>query len=127
MMRLAQLSLLLLLTLTLTAADLEGRYAGDWTGGAAAGDLRFTLTRAGEEWKCEAVFTLGGQEVPTTTKRVKVDGAKFEVEYEFDLQGNKLKSTLTGQLDGQALSGKYSTVDSGGGAVDEGSWKVSRK
>ena len=86
-----------------------------------------TLSRAGEEWKCEAVFTLGGQEVATIMKRVKIDGDKVEVEYEFDLQGNKLKSTLTGKLDGQTLSGKYNTVDSGGGAVDEGSWKVARK
>jgi len=126
-MRLAQLTLLVLLSLTLSAAELEGRYTGDWTGGAAAGDLRLTLSRAGEEWKAEAVFTLGGQEVATIMKRVKVDGDKVEVEYEFDLQGNKLKSTLTGKLDGQTLSGKYNTVDSGGGAVDEGSWKVARK
>lgn len=126
-MRLACLSLLLLLSFTLSAADLEGRYSGDWSGGAAAGDMRLALSRAGDEWKCEASFTLGGQEVPTTMKRVKVDGDKVEIEYEFDLQGNKLKSTLTGKLDGQTLSGKYNTVDSGGGAVDEGSWKVARK
>jgi len=126
-MRLLSIALLTLLVAPLMAADLEGRYTGEWTGGAAAGDLRLTLSRAGEEWKCEAVFTLGGQEVPTTMKRVKVDGDKVEVEYEFDLQGNKLKSTLTGQLDGQTLSGKYHTVDNGGGAVDEGSWKVARK
>jgi len=126
-MRLACFSLLLLLSLALFAAGLEGSYAGDWTGGAAAGDLRMTLSRAGEDWKCEAVFTLGGQEVPTTTKRVKIDGDKIEVEYEFDLEGNKLTSTLTGQLDGKTLSGKYATKDSGGGAVDQGTWKLTRK
>lgn len=126
-MRLASFAILLLLSLTLSAADLEGRYTGDWTGGAAAGDLRLTLSRSGEDWKCEAVFTLGGQEVTTIMKRVKIDGDKVEVEYEFDLEGNKLKSTLTGQLDGQTLAGKYHTVDSQGGAVDEGSWKVARK
>ena len=126
-MRLASLSLLLLLALTLSAADLEGRYTGDWSGGAAAGDMRLTLSRSGDEWKCEAFFTLSGQEVPTIIKRVKIDGDKVEIEYEFDLQGNKLKSTLTGKLEGQTLSGNYHTVDSGGGAVDDGSWKVTRK
>jgi hypothetical protein len=126
-MRCTTFSLLLLFGLTLTAAGVEGSYSGDWSGGAAAGELRLTLTRSGEEWKCEAVFTLGGQEVPTTQRRVSVDGDKVEIEYDFDLQGNKLTSTLTGQLDGQTLSGKYQTKDSGGGAVDEGSWKVTRK
>lgn len=119
--------LLLLLACSLPASDLAGRYTGDWSGGGAAGDMRLTLSRSGEEWKCEVVFTLGGAEVPTKMKRVKIDGDKVEIEYEFDLQGTRLISTLTGQLEGQTLSGKYHTVDSEKTSVDDGGWKVTRK
>lgn len=119
--------LLMVLACSATAADLAGRYAGEWNGSAAAGDMKLTLTKSDKDWKCEVSFTLGGQEVPTTMKRVKIDGDKVEIEYDFDLQGNKLTSTLTGQLEGQTLSGKYHTVDSEKTSVDDGGWKVTRK
>ena len=119
--------LLLLAAGCAAAADLSGRYAGDWSGAAAAGDMRLTLSHSGADWKCEVVFTLGGQDVPTTMKRVKIEGDKVEIEYDFDLQGTRLTSTLTGQLEGQTLSGKYHTVDSEKTSVDDGGWKVTRQ
>ena len=80
------------------------------------------------KWKCEASFTLGGQEVKTTMKSIKVEESKIEIRYEFDLQGNLLQSTLTGQLEGRTLEGKYKTVTvADSSPVDEGVWKVTAK
>ena len=121
--------LLTLVPLALAAdKDLAGTYHGEWSGASgASGKIRIEFQKTPEgEWKCEVSFTLGAEEVKTKMKSVKVDGAKIEVRYEFDLQGNALQSTLTGELSGKTLEGKYHTVAvSGGAAVDEGTWKAS--
>src|SRR5437667_7061874 len=122
-----RLGILLLLLACFAVADdtgLAGTYTGDWTGGAASGDFKLKLEEADGKWSCEASFTLSGADVKTVTKSVKVDGNKVEVKYEFDLQGNKLMSTITGQLQGRTLEGKYETVTvPDGGPVDAGTWK----
>lgn len=123
------LSLILVLFAPAAEKDFAGTYAGDWSGGSGgSGQLRMALEQADGKWKCEASFTLGGQEVKTTLKSVKVEEAKIEIRYEFDVQGNLLQSTLTGQLEGRTLEGKYKTITvADGGPVDEGVWKVTAK
>ncbi len=107
--------------------DLAGTYNGEWSGASASGTLHIELEKNPEgEWKCVVSFTLGGEEVKTKMKSVKVDGSKMEARYEFDLGGTLLQSTLTGELTGKTLEGKYRTVTvSDGSPVDEGTWKAS--
>jgi hypothetical protein len=70
-------------------------------------------------------FTVSDQDVKTKITSLKVDGAKLEIVYEFDLQGTVLQSTINGELDGQTLKGKYQTkVVADGSAADEGEWKA---
>ena len=122
------LSSILVLFAPAAEKDFAGTYAGDWTGGSASGELRMTLEQTDSKWKCEASFTLGGQDVKTTMKSLKVEDAKIEIQYEFDLQGNRLQSTLTGQLEGRTLEGKYKTIAvADSSPVDEGVWKVTAK
>lgn len=120
------LALALAAMLCLLAADLAGTYKGSWSG-AASGDFRITLEPgANGEWKAEIVFTLGNDEVKTQIKSLKVDGSKLDVVYDFDLQGNALESTVTGQLNGKTLEGTYKTKSvADGSPVDEGTWKAS--
>ena len=125
------LSILLLLCLiAANAADLAGRFAGDWksSGGGNSGSFRMNLAHGGGAWKLEVTFTIGGDsEVKTTVRELKVDGDKLEAAYDFDLAGNILRSHITGQLSGDKFDGKYrtTTVD-GGTPVDDGSWSAVR-
>jgi hypothetical protein len=64
-----------------------------------------------------------GEEVPGKITSLKVDGAKVEVVYDFDLQGAKLQSAIQGTLTGKTLGGTYKT-SADGAAVDEGTWKT---
>ena len=113
--------------IALFAAGLAGNYKGTWTGSSASGDIRVTLSQSGGDWKSEVTFTLDSQEVKTKVTSVKVDGAKVKIVYQFDLQGTQLESTVTGELNGSALAGAYSTkVVADGSAVDEGTWKATQ-
>lgn len=103
------------------AADVAGTYKGTWSGGAASGEIRMKLDSAGNgTWNADVVFTLGTDEVKTKVTSVKVDGAKVEVVYQFDLQGNTLESTATGQVTDKTLEGAYKTkAVADGSPVDE--------
>ena len=70
-------------------------------------------------------FEYAGQEVSTNVTLCKIEGPKIEAQYDFDLGGNRLQSTIHGDRKGGALEGKYQTkaLDSGS-AVDEGDWKA---
>ena len=122
----ALLTLSLLGSFCILAADLAGTYKGSYSGSAgASGDFVVSLTQTGGDWKSEVTFTLGGQDVKTKITSLKVDGAKLRIVYEFDLQGTALESTVTGQLNEGTLSGDYHTkVVADGSAVDEGTWKA---
>ena len=112
------------------APDLAGTYQGEWSGASgAAGQLRVELEKNPEgEWKCVVVFTMDGEQYKTRMKSVKVDGAKLEAGYEFDMGGTALQSTLSGELQEGVLEGKYRTVTvSGATPVDEGVWKAKAK
>ncbi len=57
----------------------------------------------------------------TTNVRIKNDGDQFEIGYDFELEGYKLRSTVSGTLKDGKLTGKYitRTVEDGSG-VDSG-------
>ncbi len=118
------IGLLLFAVLMLSAADVAGRYSGTWSG-SASGDFRLTLTHAGDDWKAEVTFTMGGEEVKTQMKSVKVDGNKVNLVYQYDLQGTQLQSAIVGELKDKSFQGTYkaTTVD-GGEDVDEGTWSA---
>lgn len=108
------------------AEGLAGTYKGSYSGSAgASGDIRITLKQADNgEWKSEVTFNLNGEDVKTKVTSLKVDGSKVKIVYEFDLDGNGLESTLTGELNGTTLAGDYHTKAlADGSAVDEGTWK----
>ena len=101
-----------------------GTYKGTYTGAGGAGDIHLTLkadTKGG--FSAEVGFTIMGEEVPGKITSLKVDGAKIEMVYDFDLQGAKLQSAIQGTLSGKTLAGTYMT-SADGAAVDEGTWKT---
>jgi hypothetical protein len=113
------------LVFALSAAGVAGKYKGTYSGSAgASGDIVVTLKQVDDSaWKSEVSFTFGGQEIKTKVTSVSVDGAKVKIVYEFDLDGNGLESTITGELKGTTLAGDYHTkATADGSAVDEGTW-----
>jgi hypothetical protein len=70
-------------------------------------------------------FSYAGEEVKTNVTLCKIDGPKIEAQYDFDLSGNRLQSTIHGERKGTALEGKYQTAAlADGSRVDEGDWKA---
>jgi hypothetical protein len=118
------LILCLVLAFVLFAAGVAGTYKGSYSG-AASGDISVTLKQADDgAWKSEVTFTYDGQDIKTKVTSVSVDGSKVKIVYEFDLDGNALESTITGELKGTTLAGVYHTkATADGSAVDEGTWK----
>ena len=117
---------LLAAALCLSAEIAGGTYKGTWSG-SATGDFRIVLTPASAgAWNADVMFTMGSDEVKTKVTSVKVDGNKLEVVYQFDLQGTRLQSAISGELKDKLLEGSYKTTTvPDGGAVDEGTWKTS--
>lgn len=123
---------LLIATLVMATALLtqdtlgSGTYRGTWTGAAADGEFHLTLKPDGSgKLAADVGFTIAGQEVPCKVISLKIDGGKIEMTYEFDLQGNKLQSSIQGTLTGKTLAGTYKTTAPGvDTAVDEGTWKT---
>ena len=105
-----------------------GAYTGKWDGNSgASGEFRITLAPDGSGKLTPAVvFTIGGEEVKTKVTSFKLDGARIQVVYTFELQGNSGESTVDGERKGDALAGKYHTrLLPDGGAIDEGTWTAS--
>ena len=101
-----------------------GAYKGTYSGGAGGGDFHLALKADGKGgFSAEVGFTIMGEEVPGKITSLKVDGAKIEIVYDFDLQGMRLQSAATGTLSGKTLGGTYKT-SADGAAVDEGAWKT---
>lgn len=101
-----------------------GTYKGTYTGAGGGGDIHLTLKPDGKGgFSAEVGFTIMGEEVPAKITSMKVDGAKIEMVYDFDLQGAKLQSAMQGTLSGKTLTGTYKT-SADGAAVDEGTWKT---
>lgn len=131
MRRLMMVLLLAIVAAFAAADDLAGRYAGEWKSGGSgnAGQIRFKLASApGGGWTCDLTFGLDGSDVKTTMREVKVEGSKLELAYDFDLQGNALRSRVRGGWDGSAFKGTFQTALVDGSAeVDGGTWTATRE
>src|ERR1035441_2091513 len=109
--------------------DLAGRYTGEWKSGSSGGGgaFRMTLDAAPDgTWKCEAGFSLQGAEIKTTMRQVKVQDAKLDVSYDFEVQGANLRTHMTGEWSGGVFQGHYETTVVDGDAVDAGTWSAGR-
>jgi hypothetical protein len=80
------------------------------------------LTSGGDVAKSSVTFTLSGYEIKTVIKRLKLAGPNVEVQYQFDIEGNRLTSTVTGTIAGDKLEGKYVTTSDGDSQVDNGTF-----
>jgi hypothetical protein len=105
---------------------IKGHYAGSWSGASgASGAFELSVAIAADKPKCEISFTYAGEKVKTTVTLCKTSGPNIEAQYDFDVDGNRLQSTIHGELKDNALTGKYHTQAlTDGSAVDEGDWKA---
>jgi hypothetical protein len=105
---------------------IRGDYVGDWSGASGAGgSFRLSIVAENSAPKCTVTFSYAGEEVKTHVTACKIDGPALEAQYDFDLGGNRLQSTIHGQLKQNALTGKYETKAlADGSAVDQGDWKA---
>ena|SRR6267154_1947666 len=108
-------------------ASPAGSYAGTWTGSTAEGAIKIALSQAAEKgpWKAEVSFTFGDADIKCKTVSVKVEDGKLELVYDFEIAGMRAQSTVTGEIKGQEISGKYRTLGTDGTDVDQGTFKVS--
>jgi len=119
------IALLLLSTLAFALPSPAGQYSGTWTGMNSDGTIKIALASAQNgDWSADVSFTLGDQVVKCKTVRVKVDGEKLDLAYEFNLGGLQATSTVAGKFDGSKLEGTYSTKSAEGAAVDQGTFKT---
>ena len=105
---------------------IKGHYAGAWSGtSGASGAFELSVAIAADKPKCEISFTYAGEKVKTTVTLCKTSASNIEAQYDFDVDGNRLQSTIRGELKDNALTGKYQTKAlADGSAVDEGDWKA---
>ena len=105
---------------------IRGDYVGDWSGSSGAGgSFKLSIAPDGGTPKCTVTFSYAGEEVKTHVTVCKTDGPNIEVQYDFDLSGNRLQSTIHGERKENALAGKYETKAlADGSAVDQGDWKA---
>ncbi len=102
-----------------------GVYKGTWTGPSGAGDFTVTIKPDPKGGlTADLSFTVGGEAAVGKVASAKVDGAKVEIVYDFDVQGTKLQTSTQGTLSGTTLSGTYKSTAEGQ-TVDEGTWKTS--
>ncbi len=91
-----------------------GSYKGTYTGGGGSGDIHLTLKADGKGGlTAEVGFTIEGAEVAGAITTLKINGAKIQLVYDFDLQGAKLQSAIEGTLSGKTLGGTYKTSADG--------------
>ncbi len=128
MRRLLFYSFFVLMVSTYALADdaIQGAYIGDWSGSSGAGGkFKLSVTQQDGKTKCTVSFDYAGEEVKTNVTLCKIDGPKIEAQYDYDMQGNRLQSTIHGERKGSALEGKYQAKALANGApVDEGDWKA---
>jgi hypothetical protein len=105
---------------------IQGNFTGDWSGSSGAGGtFKLSVVQEGGNAKCAVSFSFAGEEVATNVTLCKTDGAKIEAQYDVDLGGNRLQSTIHGERKGKALEGRYQTKPLAGKAqVDEGDCKA---
>jgi major membrane immunogen (membrane-anchored lipoprotein) len=108
------------------ATQAAGDYAGQWTSSdGGTGKLSLSLKKqANSPWEAKVSFTFEGDEVPTITKSIEVNGTHVLLTDEFEDQGNKRDVELTGDLAGDILQGTYKFTMGDG---KPGTWKANRK
>ena len=90
----------------------------------AEGDFRIALSQAEKgEWKAEVSFTYADSDIVS----VKVTDDTVELVYDFEIATLHARSTVTGDIKGNDMSGKYHTQGADGSDVDQGTWKVTKK
>ena len=110
----ALLALFAFACLLSAAEQFSGTWSSSENGAGGTIDIRLSAT---------VTFTLSGETIRTKMLSMKKDGSKVELRYEFEFQGTKLISTLTGTVAGNNFDGKYRTTTSDGSdAVDGGSF-----
>ncbi len=125
-MRLLISFLFLFMFSAVVLASSAGTYAGTWTGATAEGAIKITLSQAEKgEWKADVSFTYGDTDIKCKTVSVKVEEGKLELVYGFEIGGLHAESTVTGEIKGSEISGKYHTKGADGSDVDQGTFKVS--
>jgi hypothetical protein len=102
-----------------------GSYAGSWKSTSdSSGRLQIKLKRDGGEWLAQASFTYEDTEIATKMKSVKIEGAKIELVFEWEIQGTSGQSKIVGEAAGDKLQGTYeSTTPS---ETSNGTWTVTR-
>jgi hypothetical protein len=69
----------------------------------------------------DVMFTLGDQDVKTKVSSSKVSRDQFDIEYDFELSGYKLRSHAKGTVKGDKLQATYETKSlEDGSPVDAG-------
>lgn len=128
-MRRSRLFLLFLVLLfaSLALASAAGNYAGKWVGTNAEGVFKIALTQAEkDEWKADVSFTYGDADIKCKIVSVKVENDNVELVYDFEIGGLQARSTVTGEIKGNEMSGKYHTQGADGADVDQGTFKVTK-
>src|SRR5690242_11174416 len=112
----------MLATCVLADEAIQGNYVGDWSGSSGAGGkFKLSVTHEDGKTKCTVSFDYAGEEVKTNVTLCKIDGPKIEAQYDYDMMGNRLQSTIHGERKGSALEGKYQAKALANGApVDDG-------
>jgi len=109
------------------AEQIAGRFEGEWSSSASgvSGKFHLVVNMKDDKPQAEVTFTLGDQEVKTKIREIKLGPSEIQAAYDFDLQGNLLRSTITGKLSDKILEGSYSTKTVADDTpVDQGTWKA---
>jgi len=108
---------------------IKGSFVGDWSGSSGgSGTFRLLVEPADGKPKCTVSFTFAGEEVKTNVTLCKIEATKLDAQYDFELGGNHLQSTIHGDLKENALKGEYHTKALADGSdVDAGDWKAARQ
>ena len=110
---------LLLMTCSLLMAAGE-TFTGKWASSqnGSGGTLRMKLTP-----EPEVSFTIGGEDVKTKVSSSKITGENFDIEYDFEVQGYRLRSHAKGTIKGDKMQATYDTKSlDDGSVVDAGSF-----
>jgi hypothetical protein len=126
-MRALRIFLMLLVLATMSFAQdklTPAVYKGTWNGPSGGGDFIVTIKSDGKGGlAADLSFTVGGEAVTGKVASSKVDGAKVEIVYDFDVQGTRLQTSTQGTLTGKTLYGTYKSTAEGQ-TIDEGTWKT---
>ena len=105
-----------LVVATLFAAD--GPFTGRWTStrNEGTGDIRIAFKP-----EPQVTFTINGREYKPTVANPKIEGSSFAMDWDFEMDRYKLRSSAKGEIKGARLEGSYQTrVVTEGTTIDEG-------